>query len=66
MSVSHKSRKAKPLNLEDQPQILQFITEGTSDSTSQKTTSKKKGADLQAKNHWPKSEQTCPIILLQT
>ena len=42
MSVSRKSRKAKQLNLEDQPQILQFITEGTSDSISQKTTSKKR------------------------
>ena len=42
MSVSRKSRKAKPLNLEDQPQILQFITEGASDSTSQKITSKKR------------------------
>ena len=42
MSVSRKTRKAKPLNLEDQPQILQFITEGTSDSISQKTTSKKR------------------------
>ena len=41
MSVSRKSRKAKPPNLEDQPQILQFITEGASDSTSQKITSKK-------------------------
>ena len=42
MSVSHKSRKAKPLNLEDQPQILQFITEGTGDSSSQNITSKKR------------------------
>ena len=42
MSVSRKSRKAKPLNLEDHLQILQFITEGASDSTSQKITSKKK------------------------
>ena len=42
MSVSRKSRKAKPLNLEDQPQILQFITEGASDSTTQKKPSNKR------------------------
>ena len=42
MSVSRKSRKAKPLNLEDQPQILQFITDGVSDVAHQKKESKKR------------------------
>ena len=42
MSVSRKSRKAKPFNLEDQPQILQFITKGASDTAHQKKESKKR------------------------
>ena len=42
MSVSCKSRKAKLLNREDQPQILQFITEGVNDSSNPRKESKKR------------------------
>ena len=42
MSVSHKSRKAKLLNREDQPQILQFITDGVSNSSNPRKESKKR------------------------
>ena len=42
MSVSRKSRKAKLLNLEDQPQILQFITDGVSEVSIPKKESKKR------------------------
>ena len=53
MSVSRKSRKAKLLNLEDQPQILQFITDGASEASNQRKESKKRcrstGEKLQAK-----------------
>ena len=42
MSVSRKSRKTKLLNREDQPQILQFITDGVRDSPNQRKESKKR------------------------
>ena len=42
MSVSLKSKKAKLLNLEDQPQILQFITDGVSEVPKPRTESKKR------------------------
>ena len=42
MSVSCKSRKAKLLNLEDQPQILQFITDGGSEVPKPRKESKKR------------------------
>ena len=41
MSVSRNSRKAKPLKLEDQPQILQFI-DGASKASQQRKDSKKR------------------------
>ena len=41
MSVSRNSRKAKPLKLEDQPQILQFI-DGASETSQQRKDSKKR------------------------
>ena len=42
MSVSRKSRKAKLLNREDQPQILQFITDGVCESSNPRKESKKR------------------------
>ena len=42
MSMSRNSRKAKQLNLEDQPQILQFITDGASEASHQRKESKKR------------------------
>ena len=42
MSASRKSRKAKLLNLEDQPQILQFITDGVSEISNPRKESKKR------------------------
>ena len=42
MSVSRKSRKAKLLNLEDQPQILQFITDSVSEVPRPRKESKKR------------------------